>query len=341
MNDMSVSRRGVLAGMAGAAALPFVASSAAAETVGKIEKFDAGLDAVIDVNSPIEVLGKGYKWAEGPVWMKAGKFLLFTDVPANVMYVWNRSGVFPYMTPSGLKGKIPDEIREAGANGLAVDRKGNLFMADSGSRAIFSVNPLGKTKTLVADKYEGKRFNSCNDLVINKGGTIYFTDPPYGLKDGDTSPIKELDFNGVFRRTPDGQIHLVDKLHRPNGIALSPDQRRLYVAMSDENRPEILVYDLDIAGGASSEGRVFASMKTQLDAKLPGLPDGLKVDKAGRVFATGPGGVHIYSPTGTLLGTVSTGKATANCAFGGEDGRSLFLTSSDMLCRVKLKTAGI
>lgn len=338
MTGYDCTRRAALAGLA---VLPLAPGLARAETVGRITRFDAGLDAVVDVGTPIEVLGTGYTWSEGPVWVKDGGYLLFSDVPANVCYRWKQGeGVTRFLEPSGLAGPVPAGIREAGANGLAIDTQGRLIMADSGSRAIFALDLATKKKTPLADRFEGKRFNSCNDVAIRRDGTIYFTDPPYGLAEGDASPLKELAFNGVFRRTPDGTVHLVDKgLKRPNGVALSPDQRTLYVAMSDEARPEILAYALDGQGATTGAPRVFHDFRAALARKLPGLPDGLKVDKAGRVFATGPGGVYVLSPEGKALGLIATGKATANCAFG-EDGRTLFLTSHDTLARVRLKSPG-
>jgi gluconolactonase len=338
MIDYEVSRRACLAGMA---ALPFMPGLAHAGTVGSITRLDPGLDAVVDVGTPIEVLATGYKWAEGPVWVKDGGYLLFNDVPSNICYCWKPgAGAKPFLSPSGLAGAIPKGIREAGANGLAIDGKGRLIMADSGTRCIAAVDLKTRKKTILADKYDGKRFNSCNDVAVHRNGTVYFTDPPYGLSEGDTSPLKELPFNGVYRLDPQGQVNLVaDDLSRPNGVALAPGHGRLYVAMSDEKRPHILAYDLDIDGGAMDEGRVFHDFGPELAKKLPGLPDGLKVDTAGRIFASGPGGVYVLSPEGKKLGLIATGKAIANCAFG-EDGRTLFLTSSDMLARVKLKTSG-
>lgn len=340
MTDLNCTRRACLAGIA---ALPFAAGARAAGlgSVGKIWKLDSGLDAVVDVDSPIEVLATGYRWAEGPVWVRDGGYLLFSDVPSNVIHRWKAGeGATPWLNPSGLAGPVPPEIREAGANGLAIDAQGRLIMADSGTRVVAAVDLKTKAKTILADKYDGKRFNSCNDVAIHRNGTIYFTDPPYGLRDGDTSSLKEIPFNGVYRRTPAGEIHVIaNDLSRPNGVALSPDHNKLYVAMSDEKRPEVLVYELDVEGGAMDEGRLFHDMRKQLADKLPGLPDGLKVDTQGRVYTTGPGGVHVLSPEGKLLGIISTGKATANCGFG-EDGKTLFLTSSDMLAKVRLKAAG-
>lgn len=339
MIDTKVSRRAVMAGMAAIPFLPGVAR--AADKVGKIARFDPGLDTVIDINSPIEVIASGYKWAEGPVWVKDGGYLLFSDVPSNVIWKW-KAGSAPveFMNPSGLAGPIPAGVREAGANGLAIDAKGNLIMADSGSRCVASVDLKTKAKTVLADKYDGKRFSSCNDVAIHRNGTIYFTDPPYGFSEGDSSPLKEIPFNGVYRRTANGEVHLVDdSLSRPNGVALSPDQQTLYVAMSDEKRPQVLAYPLDIEGGASDAPKLLCDFSAELAAKLPGLPDGLKVAKNGTIFATAPGGVYVLSAQGKKLGLIATGKATANCAFG-EDGKTLFLTSHDMLAKVRLKIGG-
>lgn len=337
MREFEVSRRMVLAGVA---AVPFAGSMARAAAMGGVKQFDAALAAVIDVNAPIEVIATGYKWAEGPAWVKQGGYLLFSDVPANVNYKWKGGKVAPFMNPSGLVGPIPAAIREAGSNGMVVDARGRLIMADSGTRCIAAVDLKTKRKTILADKYDGKRFNSCNDVALHSNGTIYFTDPPYGLAEGDTSPLKEIAFNGVYRLDPQGQVNLIaNDLSRPNGVGVSPDQQTLYVSMSDEKRPHILAYPLDIEGGVSGEPRIFADFSAELAAKLPGLPDGMKVGRSGHLFASGPGGIYILSPDGRKLGLISTGKAVANCCFG-EDGKTLFLTSSDMIAKVRLVQSG-
>lgn len=340
MTDMKISRRAVMAGMA---TLPFVPGLAQAGTLtlGKITRFDPALDKILDVKAPIHQLASGYKWSEGPVWVKDGGYLLFSDVPSNVIWKWE-PGKTPvkFLEPSGLSGPIPAGIREAGSNGLAIDAKGNLIIADSGSRVIASVDLKTKQRTVLADRYNGKRFNSCNDVAIHRNGTIYFTDPPYGLAEGDTSPLKEQPHNGVYRKTPDGHVHLVDgSLSRPNGVALSPDHQTLYIAMSDERRPHILAYPLDVEGGASGDPTILTDFSAELAKKLPGLPDGLKVAKNGTIFTSAPGGIYVLSPKGKKLGLIATGKATANCAFG-EDGKTLFLTSNDVLAKVRLKISG-
>ena len=339
MIDSKISRRALVAGMAALPLLPGVARAAGAG-IGKITRFDPALDALVDVNAPIEVLATGYKWSEGPVWVKDGGYLLFSDVPSNVIWKWKAGkGAVKFMEPSGLAGPIPAGVREAGANGLAIDARGQLIMADSGSRCVAIVDLKTRKKTVLADKYDGKRFSSCNDVAIHGNGTIYFTDPPYGFSEGDSSPLKEIPFNGVYRRTASGEVHLVENaLTRPNGVALSTDQQTLYVAISDPARPQILAYPLDIEGGASDQPRLLCDFSAEVAQKLPGLPDGLKVAKDGTIFASGPGGVYVLSPEGKKLGLIATGKATANCAFG-EDGKTLFLTSSDMIAKVRIKTA--
>lgn len=333
----SITRRTCLAGMA---ALP-IATAARGATMGSIRRIDPGLDSVLDADAPIEVLATGFKWSEGPVWVKDGGYLLFSDVPANICHRWKAGeGAKPFLAPSGLVGPVPETIREPGSNGLTLDADGRLVMADSGSRAIARVDLATKKKTIVVDRYQGKRFNSCNDLIYARNGALYFTDPPYGLRGGDESPIKELAHNGVYRLAPDGGLALIDaSLSRPNGIGLSPDEKTLYVAMSDEKRPHVLAYALGADGLTQGAPRLFSDMSREFAEKLPGLPDGLKVGATGHVFATGPGGVHVISPEGRRLGIIMPGKATANCAFG-EDGKTLFMTAHDTLTRIRLKISG-
>lgn len=334
---MKTTRRQIMAGLAAA---PLLSMPVRAAGAGSITRLDPALDALIDPASPIEVIAKGYRWAEGPVWVREGGYLLFSDVPANVVYRWTRrAGAQPFLAPSGLAGPVPAGVREAGANGLAIAADGALIVADSGTRAIARVDLATRRKTILADRFEGKRFNSCNDVAIGRGGAIYFTDPPYGLADGDESPLKELDFNGVFRLLPGGTPDLIDRsLSRPNGVALSPAGDRLYIACSDEKRPEIRVYDLAADGSAAGPGQQLVDFSAEFARKLPGLPDGLEVARTGHLFASGPGGLYIIAPDGTKLGLIAVGKAIANCAFG-EDGKTLFLTASDMVARVRLKVA--
>ncbi|TPE60601.1 SMP-30/gluconolactonase/LRE family protein [Sandaracinobacter neustonicus] len=336
---MRLGRRALLAGFA---AMPLAArAESIGSHIGGIARLDPALDDVVAADSPIQVLGSGYGWAEGPVWVRQGGYLLFSDVPGNIVWRW-REGRPPerFLDPSGHARPVPDGIREGGANGLAIDGDGRLLLADSGNRNLQRLDLQSGARTVLASHWQGKRFNSPNDLVVAKDGAIYFTDPPYGLADGDKSPLKELEFNGLFRLGPDGVLSLLDRsLHRPNGVALSPDGLTLYLALSDEARPEILAYVLGADGMPQGAPRLFRSFADEAKAKQPGLPDGLTTDREGRVYATGPGGVNVLTPDGKLLGRISTGFPIANCAFG-EDGRTLFLTSWKLLARVRLKAAG-
>jgi gluconolactonase len=329
-----IARRSLFIGLAATA----VATRLRAEPVrAGVTRLDPELDRILDVRAVPEVLGRGYRWAEGPVWVANGNYLLFSDVPANSVYRWSRArGMERFLHPSGLQGPVPAEVREAGANGLALDAQGQLVIADSGTRAVVQVDLATRKRTVLADRFEGKRFNSVNDLVVATDGAIYFTDPPYGLEGGDASPLREQAVNGVYRWAPDGRIALLDGSHkRPNGIGLSPDGRTLYLSLSDEAQPEVLAYALG-ASGAPTARWVFRNMRPQFARGWPGLPDGMEVAPSGHVFASGPGGIHVLAPDGRLLGLVSTGKAIANACIG-EGGRSLFLTSSDTLCRISLR----
>jgi gluconolactonase len=330
-----IDRRTVLAGVA-LAPVAARAVAAAGPLVAGVIRLDPELDRIIDPAAQVEVLGRGYRWAEGPVWVPRGEYLLFSDPPNNVVHRWERNlGIHPFLSPSGLQTPTPSGVREAGANGLDLDRQGRLLIADSGTRAIVRVDLATKLRTVLADRFEGKRFNSPNDLVVARSGAIYFSDPPYGLEGGDGSPLREQPRNGLYRLDPNGRVTLLDGSHRrPNGVALSPDERTLYLALSDEARPEVLAYALDASGRVTAT-RVFRDMRQQFGRGWPGLPDGLTVSATGDVFATGPGGVHVCASDGRLLGMIATGKAVANCCIG-EGGRSLFMTSHDTLCRVPL-----
>lgn len=336
----TMTRRTALAGgMTMLAAVAAARPSQAAGNAATITRFDPALDRLLDPTSPVEVIARGFQWAEGPVWVDHDDgYLLFSDVPTNTVYRWTaRTGARPFLKPSGLSGVVPAGIREAGANGLAIDATGALVIADSGTRAIARVDLSTRRKTILAGQYEGKRFNSCNDLTIARDGTIYFTDPPYGLTDGDASPLKELPFNGVYRLRPGGAVELLDAgLKRPNGIALSPTQDRLYIGCSDEAAPEIRVYDLSAEGGVVGKGRQLVDFMPEFRRGLPGLPDGMKVARSGHLFASGPGGLYVLAPDGRKLGLIARGKPIANCAFG-EDGRTLFMASSDAILRLRLR----
>jgi len=309
------------------------------EPIGRIERYDAALDQIIAADAKIEKLAEGFTWAEGPVWIPTGEYLLFTDVPENTIYRWSAGqGSRVFLRPSGYAGPDTGVLREAGANGLFLERSGTVLLADSGNRLVARLDLDKKTKTPLAVNYQGRRFNSPNDVVERSDGSIYFTDPPYGLKDLNNSRVKELSFNGVFRLDPRGKITIVDdELSFPNGIALSPDERTLYVANSDPKRAIWMAYSLD-ADGAVVSKRLFADASDLVRSGKAGSADGLKVAAAGHLFASAPGGVLVLTAEGKRLGQIQTGEKIANCAIG-DSGRFLYLTSHKILARVPLRTA--
>lgn len=306
---------------------------------GSIERSTAEFDDLVPSGARIEVLATGFGWSEGPVWIRQGGYLLFSDVPANRIHRWTASkGATLFLHPSG--GTVKAGFREPGSNGLKPAGSNAILVADQGNRAIARLDLKTKTKRFLARRFGGKKFNSPNDLAVGADGSIWFTDPPYGLEGIDASALKEQPVNGVYRLKPDGRIALVESdLRFPNGIAFSPDGATLYVSNSDPNRAVILAYHVGV-DGTLSRRRVFSDM-TALAAKgLPGLPDGMSVDERGNLWATGPGGVHIFRPDGRELGLISTGAAISNCAFGGADGRTLIMTSGNKVAAVRTKVRG-
>lgn len=302
------------------------------ETTGLIERNDPAMEDLVPEGAAIEILATGFEWSEGPVWV--GDYLLFSDVPENTVYRWSEEdSISVYLKPSGYLGERLDK-REPGSNGLALDQNGKLVLCQHGERQVAVMksdlgNPLSVFEPLVTG-YEEKRFNSPNDLVFDKSGGLYFTDPPYGL---DPEDEKELDFQGVYY-LKEGNLQLVvDTLTRPNGIALSPDEKTLYVAVSDAEKAWYCAFDLDENGLALS-GRVLLDVSSKIGS-APGYPDGMKVDQKGNLWATGPGGVLVISPEGKHLGTINTGVATANCGFGPNES-VLYMTADMHLIRVKL-----
>ncbi|MEJ2383728.1 MAG: SMP-30/gluconolactonase/LRE family protein [Xanthomonadales bacterium] len=327
--------------------LPAAADSAPYPVVGQVQRLAPALDELLSADARVERLTEDrFTWSEGPVWVPDGAFLLFSDVPEDTMWRWSESGGLDvFLQPSALvDGRQRDPSGE-GSNGLLLAPDGTLLVADHGSRALITVDLDSRTKTLLAGHYDGKRFNSPNDLALSRvrwPGVVFFTDPPYGLQGQDDSPRKELAFNGIYRLDTDGAVALLDtSLARPNGIVLSPDERFLYVANSQAERSEWVVFELDAAGGVAAGPRLFFSAQARADRGDIGLPDGMAMDVHGNLFATGPGGVLVLDPAGRLLGVIETGTAVANCAFGGADGSVLYLTSHRFLARVQTRTRGI
>lgn len=316
-----------------------VLTSMAAEPIpeftGSIERLDPAFDQLVAPGTEIEILATGFNWSEGPTWL--GDKVVFSDVPENTAFAWSEgaSEASVFLKPSGLTGDSASE-RPQGSNGLATDAKGRLILCQHGDRRLARLEKDGSFTTLV-DRFEGKRFNSPNDLVLTSDGTIYFTDPPYGLTGLNDSPQREMDFNGVFRLQPDGTVQAVIRdISFPNGIGLSPDEKTLYIAVSDPKDTHLRAYDLDPATGSVSKGRRFFDAEPfKADPNRPGSCDGMDIDSAGNIWTTAPGGVVVLSPDGKHLGSILTGQRTGNCTFGCPDGSHLYITADMFLLRVK------
>ncbi|MEC5125533.1 SMP-30/gluconolactonase/LRE family protein [Verrucomicrobiales bacterium BCK34] len=313
-------------------------------TIGEIIRKDKSVDTLLAPDAKIEVLSSGFVWSEGPVWVPEkshahGGFILFSDIPNNRVVRWDEGkGAETWLQPSGYTGQAPYG-GEPGCNGLILDAKGQLISCEHGDRRLSVLTAGGGKRTLV-DNYEGKRLNSPNDVCLGADGkTLYFTDPPYGLPNRWDDPLRELDFCGVYRLDEKGKITLLTKeMTRPNGIAFSPDFKTLYVAQSDPEAAIIKAFPVK-EDGTVGEGSLFYDATDLVKEGLPGLPDGLKVDEAGNLWATAPGGVHILSPEGKLLGRIATGEKTANCTWG-NDGSVLYITADTYLCRIQTLTKG-
>ncbi len=308
-------------------------------TLGTIERLDPRFDKLIPKGTVLEKLAEGFLWSEGPVWVKKGGYLLFSDIPRNRVNKWQEGkGVTKYLEPSGYTGKKP-RTGEPGSNGLLLDPEGHLVLCEHGDRRVTRIDHDGK-KTVLADNYMGKRFNSPNDATFKSNGDLYFTDPPYGLEKNWDDPARELDFCGVYRLSKDGKLTLLTReMSRPNGIGFSADEKTLYVANSDPKKAVWMAFDVK-EDGTLGKGRVFFDATKWVGQKgKKGLPDGLKIDRAGNLFATGPGGVLVFSPDGTHLGSINPGEATANCGWG-DDGTVLYLTAHQYLCRIRTSTKG-
>jgi len=318
--------------------------------IGIIHRYDpAAFDELVSPKVSIEKLDEGFDWAEGPVWIRNQKAesLIFSDIPKNSVMIWREEQQASVLIqPSGYTGP-KRRGGEPGSNGLAIDRDGNLILCQHGDRRLAMLersatfgallNPTFKT---LADRYEGKRFNSPNDLAIKSNGDIYFTDPPYGLEGGEKDPEKELDFQGVYRLGKDGTVTLLTKeLSRPNGIAFSPDERTLYVANSDPAHAVWMAYPVG-SDGLLGQGRVFFDATPMIRPGVKGLPDGLKVDQGGNLWATGPGGVLVFTSGGKHIATLDTNQATANVGWG-NDGSVLYITADSLICRIRTKVTGV
>lgn len=325
-----ITRRGALAGIAGLGATPALAHAAAQTypAVGKVERLDPALDALVDADAPVEQVLDGFTWSEGPVWVGGPNgFLLVSDVPANKILRWSHlTGGEVWLTPSGYAGPPTGSLREAGSNGLILAR-GGLVIGDSGNRCVSRIDLKTRKKTVLASSFEGKRLNSPNDLVLARDGAIYFTDPPWGLKGDWTSPYRQTDYSGVYRLGTDNALTIIDRTIEPNGIGLSPDGRTLYAT---DRKSGWMAWDLD-AQGRPTARRQF------IDRATSGIEggDGLKIDCNGHLWASNKDGISIFTPAGKRIGIIRADDVISNCELAA-DGH-LYMSSNHRVLRVRIK----
>jgi gluconolactonase len=296
----------------------FLAAQQTKTTLGKVEK-----------------IAGGFAFTEGPVWTHQG-YLLFSDIPNNVVRKWTPGGVSIFRVHSGYSGTDAPAGAYIGSNGLTIDRQGRLTICETGNRRVTRVEPDG-TITVLADRYRGKRLNSPNDLVYRSDGSLYFTDPPHGLPKEDQDPKKELAFNGIYRVQGKELQLLSSELSRPNGIAFSPDEKYLYVSNSDARRKIWMRFEVR-PDGTLGKGSVFYDVTAET---AEGLPDGMKVDERGNLYCTGPGGIWIFSAAGKHVGTIVAPETPANLGWGGSAGKTLFITARTSLYRVEMNVRGV
>ena len=304
------------------------------EFIGSVERLSDEMDKFISIDSKIEIIAKGFSWSEGPVWSKKLNAVLFSDVPKNIIYKWDqKNGLDVFLDQIGYSGIVPNS-KKSGTNGLIIDHNGNLIICMHGDRRIVKLTDWKSNKVFpIITSFNNKLFNSPNDLVYDSKKNLFFTDPPYGLQGEDNDKLKELEFNGVFRLSNNGQLKvLIKNLSRPNGIAISVDEKTLYVANSDSKNPVIMKYKITNEGVENPE--VFFN-GTELSKKEIGLFDGLKIHPTGTVFATGPGGVLLINPDGNHIGTIKTEVRSANCAFD-DKFEYLYMTSHQYLTRIRI-----
>lgn len=317
-----------------------VANSSIAQykTIGQIERYDSAITKIISWDARPEIIAEGFDWSEGALWVEQYKMLLWSDVPQNLVYKWTEAkGTEIYLHRAGYTDTIK-RGGEMGSNGLLLDKNNNLFLCQHGNRQVARMHaPLDMPLSIyvpLANNYQGKKFSSPNDATFNAKGELFFTDPPYGLEKQANDPKKETPYNGVYKVKQNGKvILLLDSITRPNGIAFFPGEKQLLIANSDGAKPNWYIYN--VKGDSLSNGRIFYS-NINRDRKLKGLPDGLKIDSKGNVFATGPGGVFVFNRNGTLLGKIAVPEATSNCSLSADE-KTLYITNDMYVLRLKMR----
>lgn len=319
--------------------LTFSCTQKEIKSIGSIERIDPDLDAILSADAKVEVIAEGFEWSEGPLWLEKENFLIFSDVPKNTVYKWTREkGKEVYLKPSGYTGNNSPYSNEEGSNGLVLSNDGKLVLCQHGDRKVALMDATLESPTAkfvsLADNYQGKKLNSPNDAVFNSKGDLFFTDPPYGLPKQADDSTKEIPFQGVYKATNGTLTLITDSVTRPNGIAFFPGEKTLIVANSDPEKAIWYTFDL-LENDSVGNARIFYDA-TEIGKTEKGSPDGLKVDKQGNVFATGPGGVWIFNKDGKVLGKIKITEATSNCAFS-PDEKTLYVTADMYVVSVKLR----
>lgn len=319
--------------LAGCSNAPAPAPVAQSHGVGNIVRLDPAFDALVPKDAVIEKVATGFEFTEGPLWRPDGH-IWFSDVTGNVVRSVTPSGQVTVLIPNGGGATNAPAGSFIGPNAMIDDKDGYVLLCQHTNRRIVRV-AKDLTMTPYLEKYEGKRFNSPNDLVYKSDGALYFTDPPYGLLKLDDDPAKELKFNGVFRYTGGKLTPVITDMNRPNGLAFSPDEKTFYVDNSDEKNRYWRKYDVQ-PDGTLTNGKLFFDVN---NVKEEGNPDGMKVDSLGNIYSSGPAGIWVFSPEGKHLGTINPGEIPANCAWG-DDGKTLYITARTSVYRIKLAVAG-
>lgn len=309
------------------------------EDLFSFESIEPSFRSIVNASAEGKIIASGFDWTEGPLWLPDQQALLFCDIPANSIFRWTEEkGTELYLKPSGYTGTA-SRGGETGSNGIILDNEGRLLLCQHGDRRIARMTaPIDKPAasfTTLADNYNGKKFDSPNDLIIKKNGEIFFTDPPYGLEKNAADPLKEAPWQGIYKIATDGKVQLLtDTVSRPNGLALMPDGKTLIVASSDSTKAVWFAFELNDRDSIIS-GRIFCDATKEAKTQT-GLPDGLKIDKSGNVFATGPGGIWVFDKTLKLIGKIHVTTVISNCVLADDD-RTLFITADDKVLRLRMR----